>query len=115
MATVPAATAITAAGANVTTPATAAALSQTIGNNGKMMIVVKNASASSINATVTARKVVPDGGGDLTVSNRVVAVPANATMLIGPLPMDIFNDANNEVTLAISAITSVTIQAYTFN
>lgn len=115
MATVPAATAITPAGVNMAAPATTAALSQTFANNGKILVAVKNASASPINATFVAQQVINDGGGALALTNRVVAVAAGATLVIGPFPPAIFNDVNQEVTLQISVVTSVTLQAYSVN
>lgn len=115
MATVPAATPITPAGINMATLATNAALSQTFANNGKILVAIKNGSGASINATFVATKVVNDGGGNLSLGNRVVAVAAGATLVIGPFPTEVFNDSAQEVTLQISAITTVTLQAYSVN
>jgi hypothetical protein len=115
MATIPAATAITPDGVRIDTPATAATSSMTFANNGAVGLLVKNGSGGSINVTFTSPKTVPDGGGTpLAVADRIVAVPDGQEYLIGPFPQSVYNDTNNEVTVAFSSTTTVTVQAVSF-
>lgn len=73
---------------------------------------VKNGGGASINVTVApyiTSKTVPDVGV-ITVPNIVVAVPAGSDRMIGPFPAN-YTDANGNVNLAYSAVTSVTVAA----
>jgi hypothetical protein len=69
------------------------------------LLQVKNASGGSINVTVDSQKTC-DQGFD---HNLVVAVPAGATRLIGPFPGKRFVGADKKVSVAYSAVTSVTV------
>ena len=75
-------------------------------NDGKKdFFVVKNGSGVSINATVPTTVVV-DG---LSVTDRVVAVPAGQERWIGGLTPQYYNNADGTVNIDLSAVTSVTI------
>lgn len=78
----------------------------------KVFLIVTNGSGSSINVTITAvNTTIPTiSGGNLTLSDRVVAVGAGATKLIGAFP-DGFNSSTGTVTVTCSATSSVTIAA----
>lgn len=79
---------------------------------GKVFLIVTNGSGSSINVTLTAvTTTIPTlSGGNMTLSDRVVAVGAGVTKLIGMVP-DGFNSSSGTVTVTCSATSSVTIAA----
>lgn len=110
MASIPAPTNVLPSGTNVTTPATAAALSQTMANDGRTVLIIKTgATTANLSPIPTAK--VPDGSvAGLSPAAPVIALAANSTYLVGPFPPSIYNDQNNEVTLTLSAITSITLQ-----
>ena len=87
-------------GVRIDTGAAAAAGGDTFQNTGNEFLSVRNGSAASINVTITG----------VTVSNAVVAVPAAATLLIGPFPPGSYNDAQGRVAVAYSAAASVVVQ-----
>lgn len=80
---------------------------------GDRFIHVKNAGGGSINVTVTAQDTDADisGFGTLTKASQVIAVPAGEDRFVGPFPLRAFNDANGDVQLTYSGVTSVTIAA----
>lgn len=70
---------------------------------------VKNGGGSPINVTITAVKTSArvQGVGVVTVSDRVVAVPAGEERMIGPIT-EAYLDTDGEVTIGYSGTTSVT-------
>lgn len=81
----------------------------TFANTGREALLVRNGSGGSLNVTIATPGTV-DG---LALEERVVAVPAGATRLIGPFPPRIFNvggqpGANASVTY--SGVTSLTVE-----
>lgn len=74
---------------------------------------VANGGGSSINVTISKQNsaVAVPGYGQVSLSDEVVAVAAGATKDIGPFPAAKFNDANGQVNVAYSAVTSVTVGA----
>ena len=75
--------------------------------------MVTNGSGGSINVTFTnqvANASVP-GVGNVALSDRVVAVGAGATRMIGPFPPR-FNNAAGQVAVTYSSATSVTVGAF---
>lgn len=82
---------------------------------GNSIIRVNNGGGGSINVTVAvgANNVRQADGTfpAVTYANVVVAVPAGAARIIGPLP-PCYNDGNNKVQLTYSGVTSVTVEAY---
>lgn len=114
MANIPAATPVTPAGADITTPATAALSSMTMTNDGKTMLRVKTG-ATTANLTLTAQAKLLDGSvAGISPQNPVIALAANKDYIIGPFPTNIYNDANGELNMAFSAVTSILVQAYRF-
>lgn len=79
----------------------------------RTFLAVANASGGSINVTIAAQKtaVTLGGYGSLTVADKVVAVPAGSTKLIGPFP-DAYRAPGGVVSVAYSAVTSVTVGAF---
>ncbi len=94
---------------------TAAALTQTFTNTGKELVLVQNGSGGGITATIVSQIEVDDGQDDLTVEDQVVTIAAGATRILGPFKPSVYNDADDKVTLEISAITTVTVQAVKAN
>jgi len=75
--------------------------------------MVTNGGGTSINVTFTnqvATVSVP-GAGNVALSDRVVAVGAGATRMIGPFPPR-FNNASGQVAVGYSAVASVTVGAF---
>lgn len=85
---------------------TAAALTNTFVNNGRTLLLVKNGSGSSINATVITQIADIDGN---VVPDKVIAIAAGAEKLIGPFPPGIYNDTTGVAEVDISVVTSITI------
>lgn len=112
MANIPAATVLTPAGLDATTPATAAASSMTLANDGRVMLHVKTG-ATTANITLTVQKKIDDGtAAGIAGTNPVIALAANKNYFLGPFDVGTYNDANGEVNLAFSATTSIVVQAY---
>jgi hypothetical protein len=74
----------------------------------RMWIEVENGSGASINVTID---VVINVDG-LAVTDRVVAVAAGVRKKIGPFPSNIYNDGNSDILVTFSAVTDVTIGAF---
>jgi hypothetical protein len=70
-----------------------------------VLLIVKNASGSSINVTITTPETFD---GDLTLQDRVVAVPATTGETIIPLGTRYRDSTTGRATIAFSATTSVT-------
>lgn len=75
-------------------------------NSGSDFVEIKNGGAGSINVTFVTQATV-DGEA---VADKVVAVPAGTTKIIGPFPKGIYNNANGRVQMTYSAVTSVTVK-----
>lgn len=75
-------------------------------NSGSEFVEIKNGGASSINVTFETQATV-DGEA---VADKVVAIPAGVTKIIGPFPRGVYNDVNGRVKISYSAVTSVTVK-----
>jgi hypothetical protein len=115
MANIPAATAATPLGVDITTPATAAALSMTMANDGKTQLHIKTG-ATTANLTLTVQSKIADGSAaGIAGTNPVIALAANKNYVLGPFSPGAYNDANGELNMAFSAITSIVVQAVRVN
>jgi hypothetical protein len=76
-------------------------------NNGQEFLAVVNASGGAVTVTAAITKQT-DG---ITPAGKAVVVPAGATVLFGPFPPSQYNDANGNVAITYSAVTSVSVQA----
>lgn len=75
-------------------------------NDGKKdFVVVKNGGGGSINVTVPTTITV-DG---LTVTDRIVAVPAGEERWIGGLPPNYYNNPDGTINVDFSGVSSVTV------
>lgn len=75
---------------------------------------VANGGGGSITVTITAQNTSFPGGpnvGTLTASNAGGAVVNGTTRVFGPFPARIYNDANGNVQVTYSGVTTVTVQA----
>lgn len=88
----------------------ACATGDKVNNNGKVFIHVKNGDASSHTVTVAAQAPCSFGVSN-AAHDAVVAVGAGVEKIIGPFSKDQFNDANGQLVLSYSALTSMTIAA----
>jgi hypothetical protein len=75
-------------------------------NNGQEFLAIVNGSGASITATAAITKQV-DG---VTPAGKAIVVPAGATALFGPFPPTQYNNANGQVAITYSAVTTVTVQ-----
>lgn len=69
---------------------------------------VKNGGGSSITVTLTTQA---NNYKGLTVPDRTVTVGTAAEKMIGPIDPALHGDTNNQVNIAYSAVTSVTVAA----
>lgn len=78
-------------------------------NEGKKTLVhVKNGGGSSINVTIQT----PNTVDSLAVSDRVVSVPSGEERMIGPFPVETYNQSDGTIYVDFSAVTSVTVAAF---
>jgi len=82
-------------------------------NTGKEFVVVKNADTASKTVTLDIIKTI-DGQ---SVTDRTVTVAAGKTMIIGPFPVDTYNNplndtANGKAKITYDAVTSVTVGVF---
>lgn len=110
MASLPAATNILPAGVDITTPSTAAAATQTLANDGRSCLLIKNGNAGTIVATLVNRIPVNDGSSNLTITSRTVSITTAKYFLIGPFAPSIYNDTNGETTVNLDIFSSVLVQ-----
>jgi hypothetical protein len=99
------------AGFNFTTGAVAAAGGgdKWLGN-GNELLYINNGGGSPITLTlVYGTGATIDGQ---TLPNKTVSVPAGQAMLVGPFPVNLFQDANLYTNVTYSAVTSVTISVF---
>lgn len=91
----------------------AAAGGDSLKNDGRTFLHVKNGGAGSTTVTVTAQRTAANvqGMGGLTKGNAGGAVAAGAEGFFGPFPSLAFNDATGKVAIGYSDVTSVTVAA----
>ena len=115
MANIPAAAAATPLGIDITTPATAAASTMTMTNDGKTQLHIKTG-ATTANLTLTVQKKIDDGtAAGIAGTNPVIALAANKNYVLGPFAPSVYNDANGELNMAFSAITNIVVTAIRVN
>ena len=80
-------------------------------NTGKEFLMVVNGGAGSINVTATVQNADLDSEshGEISKGDRVVAVGAGETKMIGPFARGAFNDINGKVQITYSGVTTVTV------
>ena len=89
--------------ANLTWSATPAGGHAIVGNDGKMLLIVKNAGGSDDTVTVTPQATV--NGASITAPTIVVP-QTSGFGVIGPFDPSVFNDSNNKVQVGYSYTTS---------
>lgn len=89
------------------TGATAAATGDRWLNTGNEVLVVTNtdASAHTVGVTVAAA---PDGKD---VTERTVNVVNGTTQILGPFPVNVYNDSGGYATIVYSSVTGMKVQA----
>ncbi len=98
----------TIGGAEKPTLVAASAAGDRFRNDGKTIVHVNNGGGAGITVTITGQRTLPGG----ISSNKDVVVPAGQEFLFGPFPAGIYNtDGAQEVVLAYSDVTSVTVGA----
>lgn len=113
---IPVSGALTPDGYAFTDPPTAAAADQVFANNGRVLFLVKNGDSTSTNVTFDVPAVSSDGStAGLAIADRVVAVAAGKTAIIGPFPMAIYNNqSTQQVAVSYSKTTSLNVGVLTF-
>ena len=77
-------------------------------NDGRVYLHINNGGGGSITLTVVTQKTV-DGKA---VADDAITVPNGAARIVGPFPPSIYNDANQQVQLTYSGVTSVTVNPF---
>jgi len=90
------------------TLAAASAGGDQVPTGNKTFLMVTNGSASAV--TVTA--VTTQSVSGLAVADAAVSVAAGTSKFIGPFPASLFANASNNVDITYSAVTSVTVGAF---
>lgn len=81
-------------------------------NDGNTVLIVTNGSGGSINVTIDSPLAVGPDQANAYDADVVKPVAAGATRIFGPfVDKQRFNDANGQVKVTCSAVTSVTIEA----
>ena len=91
------------------TYAAAASGGDTVDNDGKTVLHVKNGDSSELTVTIASQVTSPEPG--TTATDVAVAIPAGEERIIGPFQASGFNDASDELSISYDAVTSVTIAA----
>jgi hypothetical protein len=91
----------------------------TVANNGKMYLHIKNGSGGSITVTVAKTISTPQnvpGYGLVTISDISVAIAAGAEKFIGPIDPNAYNATAGTglISITYSGVTSLTIAAIQF-
>lgn len=74
-------------------------------NTGSELLVIVNGGASEITATFPYAATT-DGQA---ITSKTVAVPAGETVIVGPFPQPLFNDASQRASVTYSGVTSVSV------
>ena len=77
-----------------------------IENNGKLLLRVATGDTAT---TVTIE--IPQTVDGQSVTSRSVAVPANSHRTIGHFPTSIYNNADSQIAITLSAVTNVELAA----
>lgn len=99
---------ISTAGTNETLVAADVTGNNVPNTNGRSFVIINNGGGSSINATITATVTLPG----VTVSGPVIAIAAGVRKMIDLPSTSYVNDANGNVLVTCSSVTSVTIGAF---
>lgn len=75
-------------------------------NTGTELLFVSNGGGAPINVTVVTQATV-DG---MAVPDKVVAIPAGESRLIGPFPKQWYNDGAGKVQVTYSGVDTVTVK-----
>ena len=99
---------VSVSGTNVTGLLANAPSVMYVPNDGRSILVIRGG-ASAVTATVVTRKtsLFKEGYGTITVGNETVAVPASATVLVGPFAPGRFNTTSGTVTVSMSSVVGV--------
>lgn len=90
------------------TYAAAAAGGDTVVNNGRVVLHVKNGYTSPQTVTIASKAQATVG---LARADRSVAVPNASERIIGPFEVQIWNNDTGQIELTYSGVTSLTIAA----
>lgn len=75
-------------------------------NNGRTFLHCKKTGANACTVTIIPQ-VTPEG---YTITSPTVSIPATTgDKMIGPFPMDIFNDSNGDLHFTLSEVTGLTV------
>lgn len=78
-------------------------------NSGNERVLIKNGSGAPITITFDSPTTCSFGANAAAAHDLAVVVAAGAETLVGPLATDRFNDANGNVQITYSGVTSLTV------
>jgi hypothetical protein len=78
-------------------------------NSGNERVIIKNGSGAPITVTFDSPTTCSFGTTANAAHDLAVSVAAGAETMVGPLSTDKFNDANGNVQITYSGVTSLTI------
>lgn len=82
-------------------------------NTGKQYLHVNNGGGAPITVTIAFNSsAIIDGQ---TATNKTVSITNGTSKLIGPFPPSLYNDALSKVQITYSAVTTVTVGAFTLS
>ena len=86
-------------------------------NEGKTFLVFLNGNASSRTLTITGNAFSKPGFGDISAADagETVTIPGSGTnggrCIVGPFPMDRFNNSSGQVSYTLDSATGMTVAA----
>ena len=99
----------------------AASTSDVFANDGKTFLLFTNANASARTMTITGNAFNKPGFGDISAadSGESVTLPGSGTngglCIVGPFPMDRFNNSSGQVAYTLDSATNMTVAAIKLN
>lgn len=75
-------------------------------SGARSFMLVKNGSGAGLNVTIVGQAII---GGDVTLPDRVVSVPAGTERIIGPIDPGRYAMSNGNAQVNLSATTTITV------
>lgn len=93
----------------------AASASDKFANDGRTMLIFENGNATARTLTIDANDTSKTGFGTIATPSTVVTIPGSGTnggrCIVGPFPVDRFNDTNGDLTYTLDVATDMTVAA----
>lgn len=92
-----------------------ASVADVFANDGKTFLLFTNGNASARTLTIAANDADKPGFGTIATPDTVVTIPGSGTngglCIVGPFPMDRFNNNSGQVSYTIDVVTGLTVAA----